>query len=874
MAEASSSFKIHLVPTFHYDLAYLMSFEEYFPRLKHIFTEVLNIMEKNPEYTYMFEQALLVKLFHMLCPEHFEKFRKLVSSGRIEVTGPYVQTDNNIPSGESLVRNMVLAKKTIEKIGGDTKTAWMGDVFGQNAQTPQIAKLCGYEYLQFSRGLSREDVKPVFLWEALDGTRLLTCCGEYGGVHFSQSVEENLKKINAAVEKLLGSSVAGEALLPNGGDWAVPAQNTPETVRRWNQENTLKICFSSASRFFESVAGKAVGLQVVKGDMNPVMRGTYSSRIRLKIRNREVENLLTAADKLSTICSLMGAEYPREKLEDAWEKVLLNQFHDVICGSCVDPAFEQALQWYAESERAANRIIGDSLGFLSERINTGRGEGKPILVFNPLGFDRRDIVRLRLTFVKPGVKTVRVFDDEGKQVPVQLAEKKYYGEAPPPHLPVTGRVEFREEPAETGYTRVEKEFSRGVEAGGLREAEVMFIAEVPALGYRVYRLHESCEEQEYSTSLRVSGKTLENSFYRIVFNEDGTISSIVDKETSLEYVDPEKPFANNLLLQIDRGDLYTIMPMLDPRDPLPSQVREKLAEIAREFHVEDLKLWDYVESRNMPVKIEVLEEGPVRATVRVSGVLRFWVGISVAFTQLIHLYDGLRRIDFETRLTPSGKQYRVRVCFPTSIRNGKIRHEIPFGHVERPEGEYPAQNWVDYGDGEKGLCVVNCGLPGNNVVNNVVMISLLRSVAFEYKGVSEKGFEENVQHSFKYSLIPFKNGDPGYQPWNHAAEPNNPLIAKTVSNGNGPLPPKHSFLRVEPGSIVLSSLTRDGEHVLVRVYEAKGLKTSCRIWIKLPFKQAVEVDCLNRETGRGLEAQGETVKLEMNPFEIKTVRLF
>ncbi|MEM4169162.1 MAG: hypothetical protein QXY99_03655, partial [Thermoproteota archaeon] len=307
----------------------------------------------------------------------------------------------------------------------------MGDVFGQNAQTPQIAKLCGYEYLQFSRGLSREDVKPVFLWEALDGTRLLTCCGEYGGVHFSQSVEENLKRISVAIERLLASSVAGEAPLPSGGDWAVPAQNAPETVRRWNQENTRKIFFSSASRFFESVAGKAVGLQVVKGDMNPVMRGTYSSRIRLKIRNREVENLLTAADKLSTICSLMGAEYPREKLEDAWEKVLLNQFHDVICGSCVDPAFEKALQWYAESVRAANRIIGDSLDFLAGRINTGRGEGKPILVFNPLGFDRRDIVRLRLTFVKPGVKTVRVFNDEGNQVPVQLAEKKYYGEAPP-----------------------------------------------------------------------------------------------------------------------------------------------------------------------------------------------------------------------------------------------------------------------------------------------------------------------------------------------------------------------------------------------------------------------------------------------------------
>lgn len=830
-------------------------------------------MEKNPEYTYMFEQALLVKLFRRLCPEHSETLRKLVSSGRIEVTGPYVQTDNNIPSGESLVRNAVLARRTVEETGGSVKTAWMGDVFGQNAQTPQIARLCGYEYLQFSRGLSRGGVKPVFLWEALDGTRLLTFCGEYGGVQFTQSVEENLRRISATVEKLLGSSVAGEALLPSGGDWAVPAQNAPETVRRWNQENAVKIFFSTATGFFESLTGETAGLQVVKGDMNPVMRGTYSSRIRLKIRNRMVENLLITAEKLSTICSLMGAEYPREKLEEAWERVLLNQFHDVICGSCVDTAFEQALQWYSESERVASRIIDESLEYLSGRIDSSGGEGRAILVFNPLGFDRRDVVKLRVSFVKPGVRAVRVFDDEGREVPVQLAEKKYYGEEPPPHLPVSAKIEFREEPAEPGYTRVEKSSSSRVEARDLREALVMFIAEVPALGYRVFHLQEATGEQKYSSSLRASGNVLENSFHRIVFNQDGTIRSIVDKETGLEYVDPEKPFANSLLLQIDRGDLYTIMPMLDPRDPLPMLVRERLAQLARGFHLEDLKLWDYVESRNMPVKIEVLEEGPVRATVRVSGVLRFWVGISVAFTQLIHLYEGLKRIDFETRLTPSGKQYRVRVCFPTSIRNGTIRHETPFGHVERPEGEYPAQNWIDYSDGEKGLCVVNCGLPGNNVVDNVATISLLRSVAFEYKGVSEKGFEENVPHSFKYSLIPFKKGDPDYQPWNHAAEPNNTLIAKTVSKSRGPLPPRHSFLKTEPGNIVLSSLTREDGHTLVRVYEAKGVKTPCRIMTTLPFKQVVEVDCLNMETGGRVEALGETVSLEVDAFQIKTVRL-
>ncbi|MGQ9597565.1 MAG: alpha-mannosidase [Thermoproteota archaeon] len=876
MTESLKKVKVHLVPTFHYDIAYLMKFEEYFPRLKHIFTEMLNIMGKNPEYTYMFEQALLMDVLHKLCPEQWETMKSLVSSGRLEVTGPYVQTDNNIPSGESIIRNSILAQKTLKKIGGKTKTLWMGDVFGQNAQMPQIAKLCGYEYLQFSRGLFHKNVKSEFLWEALDGTRALTYCGEYGGLQFTWNVEDNLRKIGTIVKGLAGNSATDEVLLLSGGDWMVPAQNTPETVRRWNEQNIPKIAFSSISKFFDSVSGKGIGLQVIKGDMNPILRGTYSSRIRLKIRNREVENRLITAEKLSTICSSMGVKYPDEELEEAWEKVLLNQFHDVLCGSCIDSVFEQALYWYAESEEIANRIIDRSLDFLAGKVNMKGGKGKPILVFNPLGFARHDVVKLRLTIANPGVKSIRVFDDEGREVPVQLVERKHYGEAPPPHLPISIPIDFREEPSgRVGYTRMEECFSeRARGTADLREATVVFVAEVPALGYRVFYFQEMSEEPSYSSNLHVTGEVLENKFYRITFNDNGTIKSIIDKNSDLELVDPEKPFMNNLLLQIDRGDLYNVMPMLDSRDPLPIYLSGKLAEIAQEFHFEDFKLWDSVESRNMPVKIEIVEEGPVRATIKVSGILRFWVGINIVFTQFVYLYNDLKRIDFETRLLPSGKQYRIRVCFPVNVREGSIRHEIPFGHIERPEGEYPVQNWVDYSDAEKGLCIINCGLPGNNVINDVATISLLRSVAFEYKGVSEKGYEEKVPHSFKYSLIPFKKEDPEYLPWNHAAEPNSPLIARVVSKSSGGLPPKHGFIKVEPDNVVLSSLTRDGDHFLVRVYEAKGSKTICRMETSLPFKGAVEVNCLNRETGGKIEVFHNTVKFEINAFEIKTIRLY
>ena len=86
------------------------------------------------------------------------------------------------------------------------------------------------------------------------------------------------------------------------------------------------------------------------------------------------------------------------------------------------------------------------------------------------------------------------------------------------------------------------------------------------------------------------------------------------------------------------------------------------------------------------------------------------------FATTVRLYKGLRRIEVTTRLVNNEKYVRYQVLFPTTIAAGKNTHEIPFGAIERPEAiEFPAQNWVDHGDGRRGLALLNIGLPGNLV---------------------------------------------------------------------------------------------------------------------------------------------------------------
>ena len=897
--------KVHLVPTFHYDLAYLMSFEEYFPRLKYIFTEMLNLMEKFSDYKFMFEQAILLDLFKKLCPEHTRKLKTLISSGRLEVTGFYVQTDTNIPCGESLIRNAILAKKLVKEMGGEARVAWMGDVFGLNAQIPQIAKLCGYEYIAFSRGLKEHIKHSEFIWESLDGTRMLTHYGKYSGVQFVKQIRLNLERIREILDRRIPAATTSNVLLPSGGDWAIPSQSAPEAIREWNKLNEdIKISFSTTTNFFDSVSAEKPKLQVLKKEMNPVLQGCYGSRIELKRRNREVETKLINAEKLSAIKFIIGGSYPRDKLEKAWRKILLNQFHDVICGTCVDKVFEQAIQWYRESSEIAEEIITSSLDFLTQHIvDVEDTEDKLIIVFNPLSFDRKDIVKLRITIAKPHVKGLRVFDENGKEIPVQLVDKVYYGSPPPPYLPIKKYPQYEKiEGLDEEVPYASSNHAQSETSANLREATLIFVAEIPALGYRIFRIKETDEEILYPTNIKVEEETIENEFYRVTFNRDGTIRSLIDKRNNLEFINPKYPFANNLLLQIDRGDLYTILPLVNNKDPPPYKLYDLVMNLFRgrktiedlttgerclleriKSGTEDLKLWGFVESRNAVTKVEIIEKGPVRATVKVEGTMRFWTGINVYFIKYIHIYNDIPRIDFETFLLPKGRNYRIRVCFPVNVRKGTIRHEIPFGHVERPEGEYPAQNWIDYSDEEKGLCIINCGLPGNNVADDVAMITLMRSVAFEYKGESWKGFEEGTPHIFRYSIIPFIKGDPEYRPYIHGLEVNAPLIPRVVIRNSShvlgkriKLPSSFSFLKIEPLNIVLSAMIVDKECLILRVYEAEGKASECAIKIKGKVEKAIEEDCIGNRIKRLKVIDHKThsiIKVRLKPFEIKTIRL-
>ena len=187
----------------------------------------------------------------------------------------------------------------------------------------------------------------------------------------------------------------------------------------------------------------------------------------------------------------------------------------------------------------------------------------------------------------------------------------------------------------------------------------------------------------------------------------------------------------------------------------------------------------------------------------------------------MRLYQGLRRIDVTTRLVNHEKYVRYQVLFPTTIMGGKNTHEIPFGSIERPDAiEFPAQNWVDHGDGRQGLALLNIGLPGNLVTDGTMMISLLRAIRWAPTASAVatsracrpiRGSNWARNGSFKYALVPH-SGD-----WREAGvfrdglEFNHPLLHRKVLPHAGPLPKRWGLLEISNPNVVLSSLkpTRD-----------------------------------------------------------------
>ena len=396
------------IPHTHWEGAVFKTREEYLDMGLPNILRALVLLKTYPDYRFVLDQVCYVKPFLERYPEQEAAFRKFVEEGRLAIVGGTdVMPDVNMPGGESFVRQVLYGKGYFrQKLGVDVTVGWQLDTFGHHPQMPQLLKLGGYKSLWTQRGMSDPNTPSEFLWEGIDGTQIPTFwlphsyALTYGSPAELPAFSEFFTQRFAAIAPFSrGRGRVGLA----GADVCEPEVHVPALVEQFNRQSDapfeLRIAVPTD---FEALVSQRPDRPVVRGDFNPIFQGTYSSRIELKQRTRELERLLTTAEKLGVMLRWLAAPIDDEILWQAWEPMLFNQAHDLMSGVMTDHVYDDTIRGYDFSHRIANDEVQSRLHAASDAIDT-QGEGIPVVVWNMLGWPRTDIVVAQVGLSDSGI---------------------------------------------------------------------------------------------------------------------------------------------------------------------------------------------------------------------------------------------------------------------------------------------------------------------------------------------------------------------------------------------------------------------------------------------------------------------------------------
>lgn len=388
----------------HIDVAWEWTLAQTREKTLRSFSTVLALMKKYPEYKFMSSQPQLYKFLMEESPELYEEVKEMVKQGRWEVEGGmWVEADCNLSSGESLVRQFLYGKRFMKKeFGVDSKVLWLPDVFGYSAALPQIMNKCGIDKFITSKiGWNESNKMPydTFIWHGIDNTPVFTYFmtaqdkvrGKEPATNVTYNAKLNANQLRGAYDRFQQKELYNDVLITFGfGDGG-----GGPTAKDLEMYDRLKKGIPGTSTAVMGFAGDFLEDVKTKTENNPHMphwngelylefhRGTYTSQAKNKKYNRKSEFMFEQAETLSLINEyLSGVSYPKEKLQSAWETILLNQFHDIIPGSSIREVYDVSHAQYREIQKTGGSIIDSALRKIADGVSADEG----ILVYNPNSF--------------------------------------------------------------------------------------------------------------------------------------------------------------------------------------------------------------------------------------------------------------------------------------------------------------------------------------------------------------------------------------------------------------------------------------------------------------------------------------------------------
>lgn len=781
----SNKHTISMVGTTHFDPVWMWTWDEGMASIRSTFRSALDRMKEDPGFIYSFSCPPVFEWIREVDPPQFAEIQQRVLEGRWElVEGWWLQPDCTLLSGESYVRQGLYGQRyLLEHFGKTAKSGFNTDSFGHSAMLPQIYKKSGMDSYVFGRPMpaDKELPGPMFMWESPDGSRVLAFrCGSDGANAYPLNVKESIDELGAAIAKIGHDMIMIYGVSNHGG---APTKKAIGEIRAMMGDpgKTFDIGFGSVEDFCQRQDRSRI--PVFSGELLVKAFGVFSNHTEVKKNNRLGEYALANAERFALVASfLTDRRYPAAALTRSWKDLLFNQFHDIIGGASVRPAYFDARNLHGRALQTAKEIIHFSLQSITRTIDTSKA-GFPLVVWNPNTFDVETAVEAELQWAWEFGwygGPLKLVDHTGAVIPCQVIRE------------LSGLPRFR--------------------------SRLVFRDKIPSVGYKLYYILQEAQPVELSTPMDATAAALENRRYRVTLDTaSGGIASVYDKQLGRNVMGKmAKPVAH-----ADTGDTWAFN-------------IKTYGEVMGDFQVESMALIE-----NGPVRSVVRTKSRYHDSTLEQDLILYRDSDAIEGTFRVNWRE--KRQALKLCFTVEMKAPTVTAAVPYgAVERPNDGQEVPAGEwLDMTEGGLGTAILTDsvfaydVKGSTAGLTLLRSCIfahHGHPMQRN--HIDETKDWEIQEQGVREGSWKVILHDGdWKKAQIP-----------RHVAAYNNPVITIDESNHPGDRPGQDSFIRVESGSSLVTVVKKaeDDEGIVIRMVEYAGGRDEVKIAIA-PLSKEVRI---------------------------------
>lgn len=374
---------LYMIPNAHLDPVWLWPWRDGYSEAHNTIKSALDRLEENPDLTFSCSSSSIFEWIEESNPELFSQIQTMVGKNRFEIVGGWlVQSDTIIASGESLIRQAEFGKSYFKsRFNRNIEIAYSVDSFGQNSGLPKILAHSGFKYYVFNRpGLDEKTLPNVFWWEASDGSRILTLRTVPHG-YTTPGIMSKQKFFDLVKEAIETGENEQTFFVGVGNHGGGPTKKQIEWIRELQEIYNIKFC--TLLDYFRMIE-KRTDIPLVKGELTHHAKGCYSTHSGIKKWVSECGIELYKAESLLALSPQKAGIKDAWSMETAWWNCLFNNFHDILPGSSVKSAYEDARDSLGGAVDTAKKIKIRELHRLAKQVDTSDFSEGGIFIYNPL----------------------------------------------------------------------------------------------------------------------------------------------------------------------------------------------------------------------------------------------------------------------------------------------------------------------------------------------------------------------------------------------------------------------------------------------------------------------------------------------------------